>query len=97
MAATMIVNGWINPEGKEALSEYVQASTPLFAEAGGHLISRYQIAKTVLGNESPNLVVLMSFDNAQSIQGVFDLEAYKELIPLREKGFRKLEVCIAEQ
>jgi len=95
MAATMIVNGWINPEGKEALSEYVQASTPLFAKAGGSLVSRLQTTGTLVGDNPPNLVVQMAFENAQSIQSVFESEAYKALIPLREKGFQKLDVFIA--
>lgn len=97
MSVVMIVNGQLNPNEKEALSSYVTQSTPLFAQAGGKLVSRHQVTEAVVGEYSINLVVMMKFDSAEAVRSVFDSQAYQALIPLRDKGFTQLNVFIGQE
>lgn len=92
----LIVNARVNPEHPEALKNYTEKATPLFKQAGGQPVGRYKVDEQILGEYTPDIVVVMEFPDNDSIKRVFDSEPYKALIPDREKAFHSLEIFIGK-
>lgn len=92
----MIVTAQINPNEKEALDEYLKKSGSIFKNAGGEPVHKYKIAGQIVGNNSMDLVSIMEFPSHDALKDVFEGDEYQKLLPLREKGFLKLEVYLSK-
>lgn len=92
----MIVTAQINPNEKEALDEYLKKSGPIFKNAGGKPVNKYKIANQIVGENSIDLVSIMEFPGNEILEAVFEGDEYQALLPLREKGFLKLEVYVSK-
>lgn len=90
----MIVNAVLNPEEKEAFTYYSEQSASLFKNAGAKLIGKYKIAENIVGDKKLQVVIVMEFPNSQAITNVFESEAYKTLLPFRDKAFTDLNAYI---
>lgn len=94
--STMIVNATLNSNEKEAFKYYAENSAPIFKKAGGVPLSKYKISETIIGQEVLQLIAIMEFPNKNVIKSVFNSEAYKALLPYRDKAFSSLNVFISE-
>lgn len=86
----------INPEGKEALSHYLEEVSHLYKEVEAKSIQKFKITKPLIGDYAPSLVSIMEFPNIASLNRVFESDIYKKLLPYREKAFSKLEAYVSE-
>ena len=93
--ATMIVSGIINANEKEAYTSYVESSGPIFKQSGSKPVAKYPISQVLSGNDEVEFLAIMEFPNSESIQAVFNSDAYKELLPIRKKAFKKLNIYIS--
>ncbi len=93
----MIVNAVLNPNEKVAFAYYSEQSVPLFKNAGATPVAKYKVAKTIIGAKKLHVVVIMEFPSSKAIIDVFESEAYKALLPYRDKAFVELEVFIGNQ
>lgn len=93
----MIVNAVLNPNEKEAFAYYSEHSSLLFKNAGATPVGKYKVAQNIVGDKKLHVVVIMEFPSSQAIIDVFESEAYKKLLPYREKSFTALEVFIGNQ
>jgi uncharacterized protein (DUF1330 family) len=80
----------------EARGRYLQAVGPLLVGAGGTLVKRARVTDTIAGTAGIAVVLVMDFESAEAIQGVFASDAYKALIPDRDTGFSNIEILITE-
>lgn len=92
----MIVNATPNPEEQEAYEYYVSNAGPLFKKFGGMPLAKYKISEAIVGTQMTQVVVVMQFPNDEAIKNVFDSEAYKALLPSRDKAFTALNVFIGK-
>lgn len=93
----MIVNAILNPEQKEAFAAYSEQSAAVFKSAGAVPVGKYKVSTTLVGTKKPHIIAVMEFPDEQTILDVFDSEAYKKLLPLRDKAFKELDVFIVNQ
>lgn len=93
----IIVNAVLNPNEKEAFAYYSEHSSPLFKNAGAKPVGKYKVAQNIVGNKKLDAVVILEFTSDQAIIDVFESEAYKKLLPFRDKAFTDLEVFIGNQ
>jgi uncharacterized protein (DUF1330 family) len=80
----------------EAMGRYLQGVQPLLAGAGGTPVKRVRVTDTVTGTAGTGMALVMDFENAETIQGVFASDAYQALIPDRNAGFANIEILITE-
>jgi uncharacterized protein (DUF1330 family) len=73
---------------------YLDRNTPLVAAAGGRYLSRGEKI-VALDGAPPKRFAIIAFDSMEKAQAYRDLPAYKEIIPLRDKG-AKFRAFIAE-
>ena len=80
----------------EAMGRYLKGVQPLLAGAGGTPVKRVHVTDTITGTAGTGLALVMDFENAETIKGVFASDAYQALIPDRDKGFSNIEILITE-
>lgn len=92
--AFMIATAIPNPEEQEALKHYQEQSAILFKAAGGQVPDKFKVSKNLYGNNTPKLAITMEFPSEQTIVDVFESEAYKALLPYRNKALISAEIFI---
>lgn len=64
---TLIVTATPNPAEAEAMQAYFKGALPLLTRAGGKLVKRLEIAETIDGEQSYGRVLIMDFDDKDSV------------------------------
>ena len=91
--ATLVVTATPNPEEIESVQSYLQGVLPLLSGAGGQLVKRLKVENLIYGK--PNgMVLVMDFDSEEAITGVFESEDYAKLLPVRDKGFKEMNIML---
>lgn len=93
----LIIMGFINPQEQQSFDFYASNMRQQYENVGAKIVDRYPIVHNVFGGEKPDFVMVVEFPNQESFQKLFASEAYKKLVPYREKGFNKLNVFISQK
>ncbi len=93
--ATLIVTATPAEGGDAARSRYLESVMPLLMGAGGTPVKRLRVATTLTGDRGTGIVLVMDFETAESISGIFASESYLSLITDRDEGFSDIEILIA--
>lgn len=94
--ATLVVTATPNPNEMPSVQEYLQGVMPLLLSAGGQLVKRLKVDQVINGNPS-GMVLVMDFDSADSITGMFESEEYAALVPVRDKGFTEMNIQLTNE
>lgn len=92
---TIVVTAVFNPEQMPAAQQYMQRAIPLLINGGGEIVCRVKVDRAVIGDSKYNACLVMDFPSASAVEAVFKSEAYAEIIPLREAGFKSMDIVIA--
>ncbi|MDX8409434.1 MAG: DUF1330 domain-containing protein [Mariprofundales bacterium] len=93
--ATLVVTAIPNPEAMGDMQTYLTRVGPLLMSHGGSMIYRGKTNKAVVGDVTFGMLLVMGFDSVETIEKLFATPEYKELIPYRNKGFKKMDVVIS--
>ena len=93
--ATMVVTSIPNPDAMEDMQTYLTRVVPIMMSHGGQMVYRGKTNKAVVGEVSFGMLAVINFESAEAIEGMFGSSEYKELIPFRDKGFKKMDVVIS--
>ncbi|MBF0277705.1 MAG: DUF1330 domain-containing protein [SAR324 cluster bacterium] len=91
---TMVVTAIPNPQAIEEMQTYLSRVVPILKEHGGEIVISGKTKKPVIGELNFGMLLVMNFETEEDIQKSFESLEYKKLIPLRDKGFRKMDVAI---
>ncbi len=89
--ARVLVTGWLNPDGQEALAEYQAAAGPIMAANGARPVLKAKPDQAWIG-EAPDVVVMMDFPSTDAVTAAFGDPAYTQLVPIRDQAFSRLDV-----
>jgi len=92
---TIVVTAAFNPEQMPAAQQYMQRAIPLLINGGGEVICRVKVERAVVGDSKYNACLVMNFPSADAVDTVFNSDAYTAIIPLREAGFKSMDIVIA--
>jgi len=92
---TLVVTSTPNPNEQEALQKYVVAVMPLLLDLGGTVVKRSMITDTYFGKRNFTFLLIMDFPSKQALINMFDSDTYKDLIPVRDKGFENINIFFA--
>jgi uncharacterized protein (DUF1330 family) len=92
---TLTVTALPNPEEMESVQGYLQGVMPLLMGAGGKLVKRQKVSKVVNGSPS-GMVLVMDFESEDAITTMFESEEYAALIPNRDRGFKEMNILLAQ-
>ena len=93
---TLVVTATPAEGQNEAMGRYLQGVGPLLAGAGGTLVKRVRVTDTLSGTADTGVVMVMDFEDAETIRELFASDAYQALIPERDKGFSSIDILITE-
>jgi uncharacterized protein (DUF1330 family) len=93
---TLVVTGVPNPDEMASVQEYLSGVMPLLMGAGGQLVKRLKVGKTLLGNPA-GMVLVMDFDSADAVTALFESEEYAAIVPARDRGFSAMNILLAQQ
>jgi len=83
-----------NPSNPEATQAYLKGVLPLLLKAGGEVLARTKLSKTIHGTSPGAMTLAMRFPDAASIEAVFDSAPYKDLTAYRDAGFLSMSIHI---
>ena len=93
----LVVTATPAPDKQSDLTEYLTGVMPLLQAAGGQLIGRYRIGEAINGNGDFAMLMTMRFENAETVRDLFASDTYKALIKVRDSGFSKVDISIADE
>ena len=93
--ATLIVTSTPREGAEEQLNEYVQRVVKLFELAGARIVKRQRVVEVIAGEMTPKFVFVADFDCEKTIVDLFQGEAYRPLIALRDQAFEAIEILVA--
>jgi uncharacterized protein (DUF1330 family) len=68
----------------------------IFGHNGGKPVGRYKTIKALLGEESPEMMAVIEFDNPRTIEELVNGEAFNALAEQRARVFTKLNMIISQ-
>ena len=93
---TLVVTAVPNPSEMESVQKYLHGVLPLLMGAGGKLVKRVKVDQVINGNPS-GMVLVMDFDSADAISGMFASEDYAALVPVRDQGFSEMNILLTRE
>ena len=90
----LVINAVINQENKAELQGYLNQMMQVFKDNGGKPVARYKAVENLLGDNSPEMVAIISFPDSQTIKDMINGEDYISLTELRSRVFEKLNLII---
>jgi uncharacterized protein (DUF1330 family) len=93
---TLVVTATPNPNEMESVQDYLKKVLPLLMGAGGQLVKRLKVNEVISGNAS-GMVLVMDFDSDEAITGLFESDEYTALIPVRDRGFREMNILMTHE
>ena len=93
---TLVVTAVPNPNEMASVQEYLQGVMPLLVGAGGNLVKRLKIDRTIHGAPS-GMALVMDFDSAEAVTEMFESEEYTALIPIRDRGFAEMNILLTRE
>ena len=93
---TLVVTAVPNPNEMASVQEYLHGVLPLLMGAGGTPVKRLKVDEVINGNPS-GMVLVMDFDSADAITGMFESKDYAALVPVRDRGFAEMNILLTQE
>ncbi len=93
---TLVVTSVPNPDQPDAIEAYVQGVMPLLLGLGGVLVKRMRVTDVKHGEQRFAVMLVMDFPSKDALIEMFDGDAYKALIPARDKAFKSIDILFAD-
>jgi uncharacterized protein (DUF1330 family) len=93
---TLIVKATINAKEMDSFNAYIEQLTGLFEKVKAEPMGHFPIKETFVGNELPTFIAIYRFESKEALNAVYGTDEYKnKMLPLRNKGFKNLEVYLS--
>jgi len=93
--ATLVVTATPNPTAMEDVQAYLAGVTPLLMAADGEMVYRGKTEKTIKGDVEFLMLLVMHFNTQNDIETLFSSSEYAALIPMRDRGFKAINITIS--
>lgn len=85
----------VNKEHMAEVQTYLGSVMQVFGKNGGKPIARFKTIESLVGEDTPEMMALIEFDNAEIIKNMISGEDFNALSELRAKVFLKLNMFIS--
>jgi uncharacterized protein (DUF1330 family) len=94
--ATIVVEGTFRLGHEQFFEEYSNKIRTFLKQYQATIIRRQLITEILYGQEMPDLIMLIDFENIDVAKKIFFDKQYAAIIPLRDKVFKDFKMYIAE-
>ena len=96
-STVLVINAVVDEEHKSELKGYLSQMMQIFKEYDGKPLGRYKTIEKIKGSQAPEMIAMISFENAETIKSMLDGDKYKSLSELRERVFSDLKIVICTE
>ena len=93
----LVINAIVNQEHNHELPGYLSQMMQIFKDNGGKPLGRYKTIEKIKGSLAPEMIALVSFENAETIKKMLEGDKYKSLSELRELVFSDLKIVLCTE
>jgi uncharacterized protein (DUF1330 family) len=93
--ATIVVTGTFTAEYEKFFADYSSKVKAFLQTKGATVVRRQLIERTLYGDETPSLIMMIDFPAREIAETAFFEQEYLDLISLREKVFSKFQMFLA--
>ena len=93
----LVINAVVNQEHKQELQGYLAQMMQIFKDNGGKPVGRYKTIQKIIGSQAPEMIAIISFENAETIKNMLEGDQYKSLSELRERVFSDLNIVLCTE
>lgn len=97
MSVTVCAILRLNEDEPEALGKYFEITTPLMDTAQATIRQRFTTQSTVVGDNPPEMVVLVDYPSIEAVENLFSSAEYQQAKPYRDKAFSLYSVSVVAQ
>ena len=92
----LVISAIVNKQNIAEVPEYLGSVMKIFGQNGGKPVGRYKTIKALLGEESPEMMAVIEFENPETIEDMVKGEAFNALAEKRARVFTKLNMIISQ-
>lgn len=92
---TIVISAVFNPDGMASAQGYMQRAIPMLIEHGGEIIRRVKAERAIVGARKCDAYLVMDFPSERAVDAAFGSDAYAEIVPLRDAGFKSMDIVVA--
>ncbi len=93
--STIIVEGTFQEDYEDFFPEYSKRVREYLVKHDGEVIRRQGIERTLYGDSTPDLIMVIDFPSKEVAESIFFEQEYLDIIPLRDKIFKKFKMYLA--
>ena len=92
----LVITAIVNKQNIAEVPEYLGSVMQIFGQNGGKPVGRYKTINSLVGEESPEMMAVIEFDNPKTIENMVKGEAFSSLAEQRARVFTKLNMIISQ-
>jgi uncharacterized protein (DUF1330 family) len=93
----LVITAVVNKQNIAEVPEYLSSVMQIFGQNGGKPVGRYKTINSLVGDESPEMMAVIAFDNPTTIEDMVKGEAFNSLAEQRARVFSKLNMIISQR
>ena len=92
----LVITAIVNKQNIAEVPQYLGSVMQIFGQNGGKPVGRYKTVNALVGEESPEMMAVIEFDNPKTIEDMVKGEAFNALAEQRARVFSKLNMIISQ-
>ena len=92
----LVITAIVNKQNIAEVPEYLGSVMHIFGQNGGKPFGRFKTINSLVGEESPEMMAVIEFDNPKTIEDMVNGEAFNSLAEQRARVFTKLNMIISQ-
>lgn len=92
----LVITAIVNKQNIAEVPEYLGSVMQIFGQNGGKPVGRYKTINPLIGDDSPEMMAVIEFDNAKAIEDMVNGVAFNALTDQRTRVFTKLNMIISQ-
>jgi len=92
----LVITAIVNKQNIAEVPEYLGSVMKIFGQNGGKPVGRYKTINPIIGEDSPEMMAIIEFDNPKTIENLIKGEAFNALAEQRARVFTKLNMIISQ-
>jgi len=92
----LVITAIVNKQNIAEVPEYLGSVMQIFGQNGGMPVGRYKTINSLIGEESPEMMAVIEFDNPKTIEKMVHGTAFNALAEQRARIFTKLNMIISQ-
>jgi len=92
----LVITAIVNKQNIAEVPEYLGSVMQIFGQNGGKPVGRYKTVNALVGEESPEMIAVIEFDDPKTIEDMVNGEAFNALAEQRSRVFTKLNMIVSQ-